>query len=352
MITVQFKLTPTIEQAQKLSSSSVEYIRCVNNIVRSIVSAEEPIKPTSATVQAILPSAVKNEAIRAAKSVVAKFKKGKCDSLPILKKPVITWNNQNFKIEKDKISFPLLIDGKSKRIQVSCVLTDYQRERLNAKHGTLRITLKNGKWIAQVAVEPQTNEPPQSGVMGVDLGLKNPAVAVTDTGTTRFFGNGRMNKYMKRQFRSRRKKLSVSKNQKAIDKLGNKEQRWMKDQDHKISREIVNFAKDNGVSEIRLEQLQNIRNTARTSRKNEKNLHAWSFYRLAMFILYKAALVGISVEFVNPAYTSQKCPVCEKMNHAKDRKYKCLCGFVSHRDRVGAINIISAPVVSDKRKLA
>ena len=47
----------------------------------------------------------------------------------------------------------------------------------------------------------------------------------------------------------------------------------MKDQDHKISRQIVNFAIENNVSIIRLENLTNIRNTARTSRKNEKNLH-------------------------------------------------------------------------------
>lgn len=38
-------------------------------------------------------------------------------------------------------------------------------------------------------------------------------------------------------------------------KLDDKEQRWMKDKDHKISRQIVNFAVSNQVSVIRLEQL-------------------------------------------------------------------------------------------------
>lgn len=36
--------------------------------------------------------------------------------------------------------------------------------------------------------------------MGVDLGLKVPAVAVTEGGQTKFFGNGRMNKFKKRYF--------------------------------------------------------------------------------------------------------------------------------------------------------
>jgi len=216
----------------------------------------------------------------------------------------------------------------------------------------LRITQKNGKYIAQIAVEGQASVWSGKGAMGVDLGLKVPAVAVTDTGKTKFSGNGRMNKYMKRKHRARRKALGKAKKQKAINRLNNKEQRWMRDQDHKISREIVNFAISNGIGTIRMEQLSNIRQTARTSRKNEKNLHTWSFYRLAQYIEYKAQIAGIIVEHVDPAYTSQKCPICGKENHAKDRRYQCTCGYAKHRDIVGAINIIRAPVIVGNRRSA
>jgi len=73
-------------------------------------------------------------------------------------------------------------------------------------------------------------------------------------------------------------------------------------------------------------------------------LHTWSFYRLAKYIEYKAILAGIKIEYVNPEYTSQKCPKCGKCNKANDRKYACGCGFKTHRDRLGAMNIISATV--------
>ena len=231
-------------------------------------------------------------------------------------------------------------------------MTDYQRERLNGKLGSLRITRKNGKWIAQIAVMEKTAAGPGDGVMGVDLGLKVPAVAVTNTGKTKFSGNGRMNKYMKRKHRSRRRALGKAKKQNAIKRLNNKEQRWMRDQDHKISRDVVNFAISNRIGTIRMEQLANIRQTARTSRKNEKNLHTWSFYRLASFIEYKAHMAGIRVEHVDPAYTSQLCPNCGRVNHAKDRKYQCSCGYAGHRDRVGAMNIINAPVIVGNRRSA
>ena len=96
------------------------------------------------------------------------------------------------------------------------------------------------------------------------------------------------------------------------------------------------------IKTIKLEQLTNIRSTTRKSRKNNHSLHNWSFYRLAMFIEYKAKLEGISVEFVNPAYTSQKCPVCGNVHRAQDRNYSCSCGYHAHRDILGAYNICNS----------
>ncbi len=356
-ITVKIKLEPTKEQESLLQATTNEYIRLVNNIVADFVKADAPLKYTSKTVIAELPSAVKNQAIKDARSVFKKYKKNVCANarlepedqrevrVPILKKPVAIWNNQNYSLKENILSFPVLIADKSKRIEVKAVLTDYQREQLNGKRGSLRITQKSGKYIAQIAVEMDEEQPETSNkIMGVDLGLKNPAVAVLEGGKTKFIGNGRQCKFIKRKHRSVRRKLGKLKKLKAIKKRHDKEQRWMKDQDHKISRQIVNFAKENQVAVIRMERLTNIRNTAKTSRKNEKNLHPWSFYRLAKYIEYKATLVGIKVEYVNPEYTSQKCPKCGKHNKAKDRKYVCGCGFKAHRDRVGAMNIISATV--------
>lgn len=248
-----------------------------------------------------------------------------------------------------------MVDGKVKKTPIRALLVDKENRNFDLlKHqlGTLRITQMSGKWIAQISVTIPTVEGTGLKVMGVDLGLKVPAVAVTDDDRVRFFGNGRQNKYKKRTFRSKRKVLGERKKIHAIRHLSDKEQRWMKDQDHKVSRAIINFAKDNNISVIRLEQLANIRQTARTSRKNEKNLHTWSFYRLSQFIEYKAELVGIKVEYVNPAYTSQTCPQCGEKNKAQDRNYKCKCGFHKHRDLVGAMNIRYAPVVDGNSQSA
>ncbi|OEF99957.1 transposase [Vulcanibacillus modesticaldus] len=342
--TVKIKLLPTKEQEYHLINISREYIKTVNTLVADMVQAEKILKLSSKDVHVSMPSAVKNQAIRDAKSVYRKVKKLK--RVPILKKSVCIWNNQNYKIKESVIEFPVYINGKSKRIAVKAILTEYQHNLLKNQLGILRITKKSNKWIAQIAVKiPGPTQNNSDIVMGVDLGLKVPAVAVTSTGKTRFFGNGRQNKYIRRKFKSQRRELGKSKKLNAIRKLNDKETLWMKDKDHKISRTLVDFAIKNNVSVIRLEKLSNIRNTARTSRKNEKNLHTWSFYRLAQYIEYKAKLAGIKVEYVDPKYTSQICPMCGKRNHTKDRKYQCSCGFKTHRDRVAGINIINAPVI-------
>lgn len=126
----------------------------------------------------------------------------------------------------------------------------------------------------------------------------------------------------------------------------------MRDIDHKISREIVNTAIAHNVKMIKLEQLQNVRSATRKSRKNNHSLHNWSFYRLAQFIEYKAKLAGISVEYVNSAYTSQTCPYCGSVHHANDRDYTCECGFHIHRDVLGAMNIQSSTKYVGKRHTA
>lgn len=118
----------------------------------------------------------------------------------------------------------------------------------------------------------------------------------------------------------------------------------MIDQDHKLSREIVNYAIQNGVKTIKLEMLSGIRaRTTSKSRKNSRSINNWSFYRLQQFIVYKARLAGIRVKFVDPRYTSQTCPDCGNKHKASDRLYRCpVCGYTKHRDLIGAINILAA----------
>lgn len=375
------KLYPTEYQAELIKNTMSEYISTVNNIVsdysndhsKGVKEIKSISKLTTADVKTNLPSALCNQCIRDAKSIVKKYDK-ECKKVkevneikeikeikvPVLKKLCCYINNQNFKIQDNYISFPVMVDGKSKRIFVKTKMTDRQKLILSShKLGTMRIVVKNkNTLVAQFVYEideiDEINgiKKENKNVMGIDLGIKCPAVSYCTDGSVKFYGNGKKNKYMRRHYANLRKWFQKAKKPTVVKKIKNKEQRVMKDIDHKISREIVNTAKKHKAKVIKLEQLENIRSATRTSRKNNHSLHTWSFYRLAQYIEYKAKLAGIEVEYVNPAYTSQRCPQCGNIHHAKDRKYICKCGYHTHRDLLGAINICNSTEYIGNRCIA
>lgn len=358
------KLYMTSTQKTLVSKTMNEYIHTVNSLVSVAVNGTSISKYTTADVDAALPSALKNQCIRDAKSVVNKYKKAvrkvnaanerllkkgssikvKGPKVPELQKPCCYINNQNFKIVDDRIEFPVFADGKTARISVNTSITGRQKAILSdAKLGTMRIVYKGDKIVAQIVYEiPVSAYSDNWNVMGIDLGIKCPAVSYISDGSVTFYGNGRKNKYMRRHYKYLRQKLQKAKHMDAVQRINNKEQRIMKDIDHKLSHSIIETAASHNVKTIKLECLSNIRSTTRTSRKNNHSLHTWSFYRLTQYIEYKARIAGIKVEYVDPAYTSQKCPVCGHIHHANDRDYICKCGFHIHRDLLGAMNICNS----------
>lgn len=368
--TVKLKLNK--EQIQLIHHTMDEYINAVNHTVSLAVNNINISKFGSGDIVADIPSACKNQVVRDAKSIIKKhyktchkavlknrklIKQNKSirvtvPNLPVVKRKVCYWNNQNFEIlDNGNIKFPVMINGKSKRIEVETTMTDRQLSLFKNTHlGTMRIVSKNNVLIVNIAYEvPESISLTDGNVMGVDLGIKCPAVSYISDGKIKFYGNGRKNKYMRRFYIYQCKKLQKSKKIDVVKRINNKEQCIMKDIDHKISHDIIKEAVAHNVKVIKLEQLSNIRSTTRTSRKNNHSLHNWSFYRLAQFIEYKAKLAGIEVLYVNPAYTSQKCPVCGKEHHANDRHYDCDCGYKRHRDIVGAINICNTTEIVGNR---
>lgn len=352
--TYQVRLYPTREQGRLLMAHCQEYISTVNVLASALDADVIPHEQFSTKdFVSLLPSCVKNQALRDARSV---FKRSlDLDKLPLLRKPICQWNNQNWRIEQDTLIIPVCLESKIQQIEV-----ERASVALVGQPGLLRIKKKRGKWIADITMTQEKPEASQEeGVMGIDLGIKVPAVTYIQGKGMRFFGNGRTIRHRRRRFYARRKKLQKAKKIRAVRKSKGKEARWMKNINHQISRQIVSQAHDQGVGTIKVESLHGIRKgTTSTSRgakdrKNNRMKNSWSFYQLTMFVTYKAARLGIKVEQVDPAYTSQECPACGARNKAQDRTYVCRdCGWMGHRDGVGAINISRRTGLPDKRASA
>jgi IS605 OrfB family transposase len=350
--TIPIRLLPTLVQAALLRAHGSEYIGTINVLVAAIDSGVLPDVGTATTADftAALPSAVKNQALRDARSV---WKRAlELGRTPVLRRPVCQWNNQNWRLERraegDLLVIPVYQHGRVGQIAIRCAGTS---PPAGSTPGLLRITRKRNKWIADVTYTlPDPSAATGQRVMGVDLGIKVPAVIHVVGRGTRYLGNGRAQRARRRQFYAWRKMLQEAEKARAVRRSQGKEARWMRDTNHKLSRQVVTHAQQHRVGTIRLERLAGIRQrtvqrAARTSRgaqarKNNRMIATWPFYQLATFIAYKAARVGIAVEWVDPAYTSRTCPACDARNTAADRQYVCTdCGWIGHRDAVGAINI-------------
>ncbi|CAB3289947.1 transposase [Methanocaldococcus lauensis] len=202
--------------------------------------------------------------------------------------------------------------------------------------------------------EVNPKKPKEEKVMGIDLGVKNLATTVIQGEKQPLIFDG---KILLSKLRWFAKEIARVKSQiaeqglktcKRLSKLAVKERNYVNDYIHKISRWIVNLAKEKGVSKIVIGNLTNNFSNIDIGRKNNEKFHKIPFRKLIHRITYKSEEEGISVELVDESYTSQKCSVCGVIKKS-NRKYRGLyvcseCGAVINADVNGARNILFSVV--------
>jgi putative transposase len=174
-------------------------------------------------------------------------------------------------------------------------------------------------------------------VLGIDLGIKKVAV----TSDNKFY-NSKHLKNIKGKYQRLKRHLQSKGTKSAkrrLKKLSGKENRFVRDVNHCVSKKIVNT--NNTV--FALENLKNIRNNTRTyNKKLNRMIGNWSFGQLQSFIQYKAERQGKSIIYIKPNYTSQQCSKCgciEKKNR-NGNVFKCVeCGFQLDADLNASRNI-------------
>jgi putative transposase len=194
---------------------------------------------------------------------------------------------------------------------------------------------KKGDYYINFVVEidtPPTGKTPK--VIGVDLGRRD--IATTSTGKSWSgeqiqsvrdrFSTVRANVQSKRSRNSRR----------LLRRLKGRERRFQEWLNHNISKQLVTEAKQSGAA-LAFEDLTGIRdslNQKPRSKTERRRTNNWAFYQLRIFVNYKAAIAGVPVVFVPPAYTSQTCSRCRHVHPEKGKsyrngkKFKCgHCGF-------------------------
>lgn len=216
------------------------------------------------------------------------------------------------------------------------------------KFGTAKLVWKHGKFYLHIPVTfdtPECSDEDIRRVVGVDRGI-NFVVATYDDDGKSTFVNGRPIKQRRAKYAAVRKSLQKRKTPSArrrLKKIGSRENRWMRDVNHCVSKALVNSNPAHAL--FVLEDLTGIRSaTERVRTKHRCVSVSWAFCDLGQKLKYKAVRAGSKVIEVNPAYTSQRCPICghtEKANRNKRlHLFQCKkCGYSSNDDRIGGMNL-------------
>jgi len=197
---------------------------------------------------------------------------------------------------------------------------------------------KNG-WFVHITVEKEVEiRQEYNNILAIDLGIRRIATVVSTADIRPKFYGKELRRVRGHYFYLRRK-LGKLKKFKAIKKIGRKEKRVVDDLLHKISREIVNRAKEEHAV-IVLGDLKGIRKQDK-GRKFNRKLNSFPYYRLSKFIEYKALWEGIVVIKINEANTSKLCSRCGSQGLRHNGKFVCpKCKVELNADYNGALNIL------------
>jgi IS605 OrfB family transposase len=170
--------------------------------------------------------------------------------------------------------------------------------------------------------------------LGIDRGLRN--IVSCSNG---YEVSGKTRNRIKRKRAFQRKQIQAKGTRSAKHRqrcLGGREKRFSLNENHVITKEIVNLP----FTHFILEKLSKMKKNK--GKRFNRKISNWSYYQLEQLLKYKAEALGKSVEYVDPRYTSQRCNYCGHIarNNRKEEKFVCQkCGHKDGADINAAKNI-------------
>jgi putative transposase len=220
------------------------------------------------------------------------------------------------------------------------------------------------RWHLVVENGKQPKDAPGTNTVAVDLGEIHPAAA-TDGQTAlvvscrevrakRQYTAKRLADLQSCQSRCKRKSRRWWKLQKVKNRFRARQQRRIRDMEHKISRMVVEYAVECQASTLAIGDVRDIADKTDKGRHQNQRVSTWRHGKLRSDLTYKAEAEGMVVVLVDEHDTTKTCPnpICNHRHKPAGRVYRCLvCGFQAHRDVVGAVNILSRQIKGDVGKI-
>jgi len=247
-----------------------------------------------------LKSAISNQ-------ILKKYSKSK--TVKKAKSVKLTIPNQSIKVKSDKIFIPCL------KLWLDIYF----------KKDFLKINqIEIGEEFAYISVSYQdAPKIKEINTIGIDRNTTHHTIVASCLETGKTLKLGKSCHHIHLKYKNLRKRLQKLGKLRKVKAIKNRESKIIKDLNHKTTTALVKYAKDNNAC-IVMEELKDIRQKAKQRRKQRYSLHSWSFYQQKMMIEYKAKKYGVSVHYVAPQYTSQRCSICGHIEQA-NRKGNLFC---------------------------
>ena len=353
---VKLKLHPTPDQHAALLETARQYADCFSEVTRvgwekrtanGIKLHREtyyPLRDRHPNLPSQLVISARSKACEALKSAFERQRRGKKATQPRPSMGAVRYDARTYTywLDRNEVS----LSSVAGRLKMPVHVPVYFRPMVKQAKGLNSADLvyypqQNAFWLHLVVTLPDPEPTPVDGlVVGVDLGISHIAVSSDN----RFFSGKRVKETNNRYFRSRRELQAKGTRsaRRKLRKLRRREARFRSDVNHCVSKRLVERLEPG--STIVLEELTGIWDRAKgKGKKQRRQMAGWSFYDLCQKIEYKAQARSVRVLKVEPAYTSQTCPMCGHVSRSnrKSQSWFCCqqCGYQSNADRVAAINL-------------
>ena len=350
--TIRIRLTPSPTQAAALAETSRLFTAAFNQFVRlgwdaKVGNATKlhylayyPVRESLPTLNSNLINTARAKASESLRSAFALQEQERTVSMPQSDACPPRYNVHTYRVDWESQTVRLSLVGARQTIRFT--VPNYNAHYAGYPVDTADLINRNGVWWLHVVVTvPAPDVEPTDEVVGVDLGIAQPAV----TSNNRFLGKpawkaieGRLF-YLKRQLQRKGSKIA----KRHLRKVKGKQARFRRDCDHVLSKQIVESASP-GATIVR-ENLTDIRKRSKIRKQTgtSRRVHSWSFAQIKAFVAYKAEGRGCTVAGVDPRHTSQTCSCCghQARNNRRSRgRFVCrVCGFELHADLNAARNI-------------
>jgi len=245
---------------------------------------------------------------------------------------VLTVPNQGIKVNKNE-----------RTIWIPCLKLSLKYQFRNDFEKINQIEVNNTYAFVSTTI-PELEIREVNGYLGVDRNTIGHIAVVGNPENGKVLKLGKSAEHIHKKYKNIRRRLQKKSKYTLIKKIKHRESNIARDLNHKISRKIVDTADKNNIG-IKLEDIKHIRKNVKSRNGFRYSLNSWSYYQLEQMILYKAKLLGISVVYVEPAYTSQNCSMCGHLGNRNGKKFKCpCCGHVDHADSNASFNIAKRQV--------